>query len=327
MIKFFSKGVFSTYVWMNLLILLCWLPSLVHPGKFVGTSETLVSGLELSLQSQPFFITLLSFFLFIFSAFFLNYMAVKQQITGLISMLPVLFYVLITGMSPNYAGAHIFIWIGVLLMVVLDYNMTLYERENGVKNAFNAGFFLGLAALLFTPFVYLIIVIWVSILLHRVNSWRPFVSSLMGLASPFVFWATWLFISNQMEVLRQVLIPGLIPKISLPHHVPAMDIWLFGFLLFVGIALSLNTLGRLSEKSINLRRNLQLFVFLFGVLVAITVFFVQSLQVFMLASIPMALMAAQIFTKSKPNKWVKWMMVLSTLFVIITHVYRLIYVA
>jgi len=312
---------------MNLFILLCWLPSFVHPVEFDGFTGFVVPAIRFNGINQSLTINILSYFGYIFSVFFLNYMAVKQQITGLISMLPVLFYVLFTGISPSYTTANIFIWISLLLLVVLYYSMTLYERESSVKNAFNAGFFLGAASLFFTPLVYLIIVIWASILLHRVNSWRPYVSSLMGLTSPFVFWATWLFISNQMDVVPQVLIPGLIPKISLPDNLPAKDLVLFGLLLFIGVALSLHTLGKLNEKSINLRRNLLLFVILFGVLLAITLFFVQSMQVFMLAAIPMALMAAQIFTKSKPNKWVNRVMVLMTLLVVITHVYRLLYAA
>jgi len=325
MIKFFSKGVFSTYVWMNLLILLCWLPSFFHPADFVGFTGSIIPAIQFKGITQPLTINILSFFGYVFSVFFLNYMAVKQQITGLISMLPVLFYVLFTGSAPNFTTANIFIWISLLLMVVLYYSMTLYERENSVKNAFNAGFFLGTASLFYTPLIYLTLVIWISVLLHRVNSWRPYVSSVMGLLSPFLLWVTWLFISNQMEVITQVFIPGLIPQISLTDKLQATDIWLFGLLVLFGLAVSFNTLSKLGEKSINLRRNLLLFVILFGFLLAITILFFKSLQVFMLAGIPVALMAAQIFTKSKPNKWINRLIVLMTLFVVFTHVYRLLY--
>jgi MFS family permease len=248
----------------------------------------------------------------------LNYIAVKQHITGLISLLTMLFYILITASFTSYFSFNLLAWVSLLLIVVLSYTLTLHNREDSIKNAFNAGFFLGIGSVLFPPLVYLIFIVWISILLHRENNWRAYVSSILGLSAPFVFVLTWFFLNDKLLDAILVLKEELIPQLSFPDWSVKQAV-LFGILFLFGSVISLKILGSLGEKNINLRRNLLVLVTFFAFITLITLLFIKSVLAYILAAIPLALMTANFTDKSKPNKWVNWGLSVLTLVIIVFH--------
>lgn len=318
MIKYFSTGVFSRYVGLLIFVVICWIPSFVNPVASTSPHISLIPELASLSKTFPISGLITSFIAYIFSVLFLNLTAVKQHLTGLISLTPAFFYIVITATLSYYFSSNIYILISLLLMVVIYYSLTLHERDNSIKNAFNAGFFLGISSLIYPPLVYLFLVIWISILLHRDNNWRAFVSSIMGLVAPFVFLLTWFFLNDQFHTDVEHLKSALIPDFSFP-------IWslhetiVFVLILITGLAISLNVLYSLTEKSINLRRNLLVLVFLFLFIVVITLMFDKSMSVFMLVAIPMAMMSSNLAPKLRKNKWINRGLVVIIVAAIVIH--------
>lgn len=318
MINYFSTSVVSRYIFLFLFVIYCWLTSINYPVLEVNSSGLLFPELIPRLGTLPLVSFFITFAVYLASIFMLNYIAVKQHITGLISLLTMLFYILITASFTSYFSFNLLAWVSLLLIVVLFYTLTLHNREDSIKNAFNAGFFLGIGSVLFPPLVYLIFIVWISILLHRENNWRAYVSSILGLSAPFVFVLTWFFLNDKLLDAILVLKEELIPQLSFPDWSVKQAV-LFGILFLFGSVISLKILGSLGEKNINLRRNLLVLVTFFAFITLITLLFIKSVLAYILAAIPLALLTANLTDKSKPNKWVNWGLSVLTLVIIVFH--------
>lgn len=326
MIKFFSTGFFSRYLWLILLLIVCWLPGFVHPDNYLASPDAHFTPFQSILKLFPLAGMLINFIIYLFSIFLLNAISIEHNISGKINTLPIFAYLLFTASIKAYFSANPYLLISLLLLVMIRYLFGLHQRESSYKNAFDAGFYLGMASLLYPPLVYLILLIWLSIMLHRVNSLRAYATSLIGLLSPFVFLFTWFYLNNQFQSgltgLVSDILPTLVFKIELPIH----EIVAVCLLIIIGIVFSFKTLSTLGEKSINLRRNLAVLVLFFYLQLALLIAFNQNIQAYMLPAIPFAFIVSHQLVLIRKPKRMNILLMIITLFIILNHLSALIYV-
>ena len=322
MIRYFSKSFISRYLILLLLLTLCCLPTMIDSESFFDfPNETLSIGSHTSNVLNIFFTVFLPVLLAA-SVFALNMIAVKQGFTGMISTLTMFLYLLFLSSFSNYFSANKLILISFVLILLLQSIMTFHERDDSIKNALNAGIYVGFASVFYPPAIFMIAIIWFGILLHRVNNWRPFIASLLGVLSNYMLLFSWYFITDRWEEEGIFYYHSIVPTFDWNIQNNITEVVVMILLLIIGLAISFKIVTILGEKSINLRRNLLLLVIAFFLITGISIVF-NDLSFFAVAGIPVSLMAAHIFSTARHTLWTNRFLMVVTTVVIISHLFRL----
>lgn len=152
-----------------------------------------------------------------------------QRMMSKANYFPGMAYLLITSLFPewNYFSAPLFV--NTILLFVLSGLFKTYNQSNAKGSIFNIGLALGISSFVFFPSVTFIIWILFSLAImrpFRINEW---VLCIVGLATPFYFYAVYLIITNEWS--WQSIWPNF--TVSLPYL--KQSIWLAGgaFLLVI----------------------------------------------------------------------------------------------
>lgn len=148
-------------------------------------------------QSNPLVYPVLAFsLLFIQAILFARFMN-TQRMMSRPGYLPAMAYLLITSLFPewNYFSAPLIV--NTILLFVLNALFKTYNLPTAKGTIFNIGLALGIVSFIFIPA--LTFIIWILFALavmrpFRLNEW---LLCILGLATPFYFYAVYLFITGQ----------------------------------------------------------------------------------------------------------------------------------
>ena len=120
-----------------------------------------------------------------------------QRMMSRPTYLPGMAYLLITSLFPewNYFSAPLIV--NTILLFVLSGLFKIYNQQNAKGAIFNIGLALGIASFLFFPSVTFIIWILLALMVMRPFRLNEWVLCILGITTPFYFYAIYLFITGQ----------------------------------------------------------------------------------------------------------------------------------
>lgn len=233
-------GIFKQKNPANILLLLVFgvlikLPMFQHPHKVVSKPEDgilykgILQFLEPTATANPIFYPIVAFSLLFLQALMLTRFINGQRMMNKSTYFPSMAYMLITSLLPewNYFSAPLLV--NTILLFVLTGLFKTYNQPNAKGAIFNIGLALGLASFIFFPS--LTFTIWILLALavmrpFRLNEW---VLCLVGISTPFYFYAIYLFIDDKWSW------HNLLPYFSVSLPAVKQSVWLAGsaFLLAV----------------------------------------------------------------------------------------------
>ena len=203
MIGIFKQKNPATIFLLLLFGVLIKLPMFLHPHAMNGRKEdgvlykVILDFLEPVGKSSPAVYPLLAFILLLMQAIILTRFQNNQRMMSRPSYFPGMAYLLITSLFPewNYFSAPLIV--NTILLFVLSGLFNIYNQQKAKGAIFNIGLALGIASFLFFPS--LTFIIWIMLALavmrpFRVNEW---VLCIIGVSTPFYFYAVYLLITNQ----------------------------------------------------------------------------------------------------------------------------------
>ena len=325
MIRFFSTGYLSRYLLLTLLGLVIWIPSLLFPISYTGISSYAFDQISYLTTQNIYIQTSISFVLTLITAFLLNQLAINNGFNGKISTLVALLYILLTSSLVGEFHNNPVIWINFILVFILGSLMRLPYVGNAIPVVFNASFLLGVASLFYSQLVFLIVFIWVSIIIHRIITWRNFAVSLIGIVLPYFFLLTWFFWSDSLLEESYELFNSLQIDITPVFLSDPIEIVISAILLLITIISTFGIAGRLTERSINLRRNLIITMFYVVAAFLVLLVFSKSLISTLLLSIPSALIMGHWLSNIKRIRWYNIALSLVTILVILNQYLNLLF--
>ncbi len=197
MLKFFKHTYMAQLVVIVLLIVALWLPvflSSTSPVFEDNPTTPLFNILTNDLGLSPFFISLLTFAVFIVSVFFFNsMMSVNQMVTRNSSIGALMFVLCVCG-APLCVEYYPFLIAGLFIMMSMQTVYLIYLVEKPEMYLMNAGFFLSLATMFYFPSIILILWLLISMMIMRMRGFRLYVIPLVGFILPyFVLFAIFYF--------------------------------------------------------------------------------------------------------------------------------------
>jgi hypothetical protein len=233
-------GIFKQKTPVNLFLLLLFavlikLPMFVHPHVVMPREEdsllyrAILDFIGPTGRSSPIIYPLLAFSLLFVQAAIFNRFMNTQRMMNRPGYLAGMAYILITSLLPewNYFSAPLIV--NTILIFVLSGLFNVYNQHDAKGAIFNIGLGLGIAAFLFFPATTFIIWILFALAVMRPFRLNEWLLCILGLTTPFYFYAIYLFISDRWNW------ESLWPHFSISLPAVEQSAWLAGsvFLLLV----------------------------------------------------------------------------------------------
>jgi hypothetical protein len=235
-------------------------------------------------------------------AILLNYLVNKHNLLSKPSFLPALMYVVASGLftpflvlSPPLICNFFVIW---MLFRLFD----LYKGDNAKSTAYDVGMIVAAGTLIYLPFIYLFLVLWIALVIFRPFNWREWMSGIIGYATVFFFLAVIYYLRDDFDQFYTIWLPL---GTKFPQRI---NIENYNYLLLIPVVLILGlcfiTLRQNFFKSyVLVRKSFQLLFWFF--LIAAASFYVKehfNLNHFLLCAVPAAVFFAYYFLYAG-RKW------------------------
>ncbi|WP_345954880.1 DUF6427 family protein [Mucilaginibacter sp. PAMB04168] len=236
-------------------------------------------------------------------AVLLNYLINNHNLLGRPSFLPALMYVTLSGLFTPFLVLSAPLLCNFVLIWMLYKFLDLYKAEESKSLAYDLGMLAAVGSLIYLPFTYLMIVIWIALIIFRPFDWREWVASLIGYITVYFFVGVIYYLNDRLPYLRQIWAP-LGSTFAMPQVLDKYD---FLLLIPVFAVLVLGTF-KLQENFFKsyvlIRKAFQLLFFI--VLVAALSYYVRpefGLSHFLLCTVPAAIFFAYYFLYAG-KRWV-----------------------
>lgn len=324
MLSFFTKAYVLNYLLAFIFIIICWLPAFLIPQSHVASEVLQYDTILKTGFTNIYLLNFLGLFVTIISALILNYLTTENGITGKLMTMGIFFFSILSVSLSSFTIMNPFILINFFLFFFIRNLYRLPHVENPIPLVFNASLMLGIASLYFFKILFLILVIWIALIVHRSNSWRNYIASIIGIVGPYVFILTWYFWSDQLN--------DFILKMDMMFHfkmnsVFPMDINDVIILIAISTIITIGvfkTIMRLTEKNINLRRNLIISIYFLIIALIIVIIFGQGIKSLLVTIIPASIILSNAFYNLRRYKFYNILFSILTALIIINQYLKLI---
>ena len=302
MVRFFQSAYISRYIVIFLVMMLLWFPGFIIYSGMTGP-ETF--SLEAEFSSVPAIraiLYIIAIILTVVPAMLFNQLAGDFGISGRISTVTAFVYALLASAITFFTIPQMFIVVNLLLVLLLRILFSIPTAKNQPVLLFNAGFITGLTAFIAPVLSLLLLLVWISLLVHRSGHWRNFAASIIGCAAPWIFIWTWYFWNDSSYQFRQMAEHTIFNMKTWGFDFPTgTDPVLLGFFLSVAMLVSLGSIFSLRERNINLRHNLTIMInFLFLSFICLVLSADKSYA--MVTVIPSALAISHFADHARPRR-------------------------
>jgi hypothetical protein len=237
-------------------------------------------------KSSPVVYPLVAFGFLFLQSLMLTQFINAQRMMNRSNYFPGMAYLLITSLLPEWNFFSAPMIVNTLLLFILAALFRIYNQENAKGSIFNIGLALGVAGFVFAPS--LVFLVWVLLALmvmrpFRINEW---ILCLLGITTPFYFYAIYLFITDQWDWAH------LLPSFTIGFPAVRQSAWLAGSVFLLTIPFLLGgyyVQDSLRRMLIQVRKGWSLL--LLYLLVAVCVPFVNNSDNFenwVMAAVPFA---------------------------------------
>jgi hypothetical protein len=270
-LRFFKSSFAVQYVLIAFIGMILWGRMILHPQQMpVPEGPAPFYSILWSLLSEHRLVTaILGYLLVLGSAFLLNWLITGHEIVTKNSSLTGLFFMVLMSFLPSFLTLHpVNISIFIFLLIIKQL-FESYNKPDSLELIYLAGFFVSIGSFFYFPFILFYAFVLMSFIVFRSTSWRDWISSLIGLLTPYVFLVVYYFWFGEIilkldEYFRFFNTPLQIVISSDTTYIVYTSVILLGVL--AGLFYSLS---HLSEKTIEIRKkNILLFWFILFVLIS-----------------------------------------------------------
>lgn len=193
MLNLFLSGRGRTVFILPLIILVFGLKSFFNPSPIIDSPSYLFAKFDLIFHSMPYLKLVIGLIIISLMAIYINKVFNNNGFYQTENSLPSLLFVIMIG---AWTGFHFFspIYLTLFFLLLgLNRILQVYHQKVILSEVFDAGFFLGVAAVFYYPTALFIISIWIYISMNRAFNFREYFLPLLGMALPFFFLSVFYF--------------------------------------------------------------------------------------------------------------------------------------
>jgi hypothetical protein len=189
----------------------------------------LIDFLKPATASIPKLFSFLAFALLFVQALMLNRVMNSQRMTGRPTYLPAMAYLMVTSLLPVWNKFSAPLLVNTIFIFILSVLFGTYNNDKAKGSIFNTGLAAGIASFIFFPSLVFFAWMLLALMIIRPFKLNELALCIAGLATPFYFYAAYMFITGSKN--WDALFPGF--SLSLPFA--EQSAWIAGstFLIVV----------------------------------------------------------------------------------------------
>jgi hypothetical protein len=189
-------------------------------------------------------------------AIVLNSLLIRHDISPRQSLLPAIIALILMLFTPDTYHLVLTLFCLILLLFSLHNVMGMYGQQYPFGKVLNATFAISVASMISPPAILFIFFVWFGFFTLRINSWREWVISLMGIILPYFYLALLYFWNDNLQYAVRLygeLLNNYIFTIQQPGPLELVSLGLFVCLLIISWS---KFLGDTGEKVISIRKKM-----------------------------------------------------------------------
>ena len=283
-IRFFRSSFFIQYFAIALTGIVLWLPAFFHPPQLpLPEGPVILYKLVYKLFSGfPLMAVIFAFLLLWWNTYFILNLFNNNDLIPKNSSLSAMIFMVLNSTFPQQLTLTPTLLALSLILLVLHHLLITYNKPEHFDRVFATGFFTAIAALFYLPALPWFFLVLISFVLFRSGRWREWMAATIGLFTPFLYLAVFLFWNNEFLTTFDQFTTFFKQKLTLPVTigpeilVPSAIILL---LLFWSMAKNRSG-GKEGKVEIRIKYNLFLWVLFFF---ALSFFISHSLMAYHMA--------------------------------------------
>lgn len=199
LISVFKRNLFINSLLLLPIAILVRVTSFMFPEK----TETINSGgilyqtLLKYLPETPVYKPIISVLMVFLTAVIINRMMIKNRIANDITLLPGLFYIILSSLVPELFVFSPILFASFFLIQAFSNLFKTYKKYNSERFLFNTGFYFGISVLFCNSFIVFLLPVLIGFVSIRSYNLREFLQLLSGVALIAYFYTFYLFFSGQ----------------------------------------------------------------------------------------------------------------------------------
>lgn len=256
MLRWISKsGTLIQFAIFAGLALWLWVPAFMNPVNPVYTTDDgpLFALLYSWIQQLPLLTVGLVLILIVLQSVLLFYTFQANGFFGRANFIPAIIVLLAFSWNRNFQTMHALVPASVCVIIAINSILGMYGKQNAYHQVFTASFSVSIAALFYLPLVYLLLLLWLSLVSYRISSWREYVITLIGFVLPWIYYAVALFWNDNLLTGLKQISDSLFNLVLPPNLSTVNVVWLL-VSVFVLVVTMIAVLNAVTDKLISLRR-------------------------------------------------------------------------
>ncbi|RFZ91883.1 beta-carotene 15,15'-monooxygenase [Mucilaginibacter conchicola] len=235
-------------------------------------------------------------------AVLLNFLVNKYNLLGRSTFLPSLMYVTVTALFPQFLILSAPLLCNFLLIWMLFKLFSFYKGDDAKSTAYDLGMIVALGSIIYLPYIYLFLAIWLGLVIFKPFNWREWISGILGYVTVFFFFAVFYYLNNRLGSFYQIWAP-LGTKFPNSINIKYLNyLVLIPVIIIIGLFL-FHFQKNYYKSYVQVRKSFQLLLVIF--IIAGLSFYVKSqfsLTHFVLCAVPAAVFLAYYFAYAS-RKW------------------------
>jgi len=248
---------------------------------------------------QSLLILIFSLILIIIQGFLLIQLNKKYIIINKRTYFPAIIFIIIVSSNIMYQQLNPMIFANLFLILIINNIYSIYKADYILSKLYVTGFYVAIASLFYFPYIFLFLLIWISLLIFKTFSGREWFVPILGLLTPYLFLFVYLFLIDDVDYLINALEMNFkfefaFKSISIPY---AIFYSYLGLLVFIS---GMSILGKLKNKKIRIRKYFKVNWWFFIIGILMFVFLVNvSYEIIYLLAIPSSFLITEYFYQIK----------------------------
>jgi len=299
-------SIFKENLFFNSLLLLPYaalirLYSLVYPSKLTAIQDggLLYKYLLKILPDSPVFYSVFSIIILFIEAVLINRMVTKNRFTRDMSLLPGMFFILLSSLSPEMQRFSPF-FTGVFF-VILSFNelFKTYKKYLSERLLFNSGLYMSIAVLFYFDFSILFIILILGFVSIRAFKIREFLQLFTGVLTVVYLYAFAIFMMDKKIVFPAVKFHSVSQYYT--QDIPLIII--YSIMIFLVLYTIFTYRKFIIKKSIQSQKKINILFWLLLFTIGISVFINPHylLNYLIVIAFPLSIFTAMIFQRIKNN--------------------------
>ncbi len=219
----------------------------------------------------------------------------KHIIINKRTYLPAIIFVIIVSSNISYQQINPMIFANLFLILIIDNIYSIYREDYILNKLYITGFYVAVASLFYFPYIFLFLLIWISLLIFKTFSGREWFVPILGLLTPYLFLFVYLFLVDDLNYLIEPLERNFNFDFAL-KSISFSNILFYSYLGLLILISSLSILRKLPNKKIKIRKYFKVNWWFFIIGISIFLFLDKvSYEIMYLLAIPSSFLITEYF--------------------------------